>query len=73
MIALHDDADMAAQLQRTLASQGAVLFDALNCEKKFRKFTAAEGGAGHCAGMGQQLWQQAAFGRLGEIASRESA
>ena len=64
---------MITEGEGDFASQGAVLFDSLNCEKKFGEFTAAEGGAGHCAGMGQQLWQQAAFGWLGEIASREPA
>jgi alpha-beta hydrolase superfamily lysophospholipase len=55
------------------ASQGAVLYDALTCEKQFRKFPAATGGAGHCAGMGQQLWEQAAFSWLGDIAARGTA
>jgi hypothetical protein len=46
------------------ASEGQVLYDALTCEKEFRKITAAEGGAGHCCGLGQQVWTQIAFGWL---------
>jgi pimeloyl-ACP methyl ester carboxylesterase len=46
------------------ASQGQELYDALTCEKEFRQISAAEGGGGHCCGMGQQLWQQVAFGWL---------
>jgi len=38
------------------ASQSSTLFDALNCPKRFRRFTVAEGAGGHCEGMGQQLW-----------------
>jgi pimeloyl-ACP methyl ester carboxylesterase len=52
------------------ASQSPALVDALTCEKKYRMFTAAEGGGGHCEGMGQQLWQQTAFSWLSEIAAR---
>jgi pimeloyl-ACP methyl ester carboxylesterase len=48
------------------ASQSRILFDALTCPKQYREFTAAEGGGGHCAGMGQVLWQQAAFAWLSE-------
>ena len=52
------------------ASQSPALFAALTSEKTYRMFTAAEGGAGHCEGMGQQLWQQTAFSWLSEIAAR---
>ncbi len=52
------------------ASQSQDLFDALTCEKQYREFTAAQGGGGHCEGMGQLLWQQEAFSWLSEIAAR---
>jgi dienelactone hydrolase len=52
------------------ASQSTTLFDALTCEKQLRSFTAAQGAGGHCEGLGQRLWQQAAFGWLAEIARR---
>jgi hypothetical protein len=48
------------------ASQSRTLFDALTCPKQYREFTVAEGGGGHCEGMGQMLWQQAAFAWLSE-------
>jgi pimeloyl-ACP methyl ester carboxylesterase len=49
------------------ASQSRTLFDALTCPKQFREFTAAEGAGGHCEGMGQRLWQQAAFSWLSQV------
>ncbi|HZC39890.1 MAG TPA: alpha/beta fold hydrolase [Streptosporangiaceae bacterium] len=52
------------------ASQSRTLFDALGCEKKYREFTASAGAGGHCEGLGQRLWQQAAFSWLSEIVSR---
>jgi hypothetical protein len=52
------------------ASQSQRLYDALSCEKEYRQFTAAEGAGGHCEGMGQRVWQQAAFTWLSEIAAR---
>jgi pimeloyl-ACP methyl ester carboxylesterase len=48
------------------ASQSHTLFDALTCPRQCHEFTAAEGGGGHCEGMGQMLWQQAAFIWLSE-------
>jgi pimeloyl-ACP methyl ester carboxylesterase len=48
------------------ASQSRTLFGALTCPKQYREFTAAEGAGGHCEGMGQMLWQQAAFAWLSE-------
>src|SRR5947209_1671837 len=48
------------------ASQGQQLYDALTCDKEFRKIAAADGGGGHCCGLGQQLWTQIAFGWLEE-------
>ncbi len=52
------------------ASQSRQLYDALTCEKQYRAFTVAEGAGGHCEGMGQRVWQQAAFSWLSEIAAR---
>jgi pimeloyl-ACP methyl ester carboxylesterase len=49
------------------ASQSGTLFDALTGPKQFREFTASEGGGGHCEGMGQRLWQQAAFSWLAQV------
>jgi pimeloyl-ACP methyl ester carboxylesterase len=49
------------------ASQSSTLFDALTGPKQYREFTAAEGGGGHCEGMGQQLWQQAVFPWLSRV------
>ncbi len=46
------------------ASQSRKLFDALTCEKEFHGFTAAEGAAGHCEGMGQMVWQDVVFSWL---------
>jgi len=46
------------------ASQSRVVFDALTCPKDLRVLSGAEGGGGHCCGLGQQLWQQTAFGWL---------
>jgi hypothetical protein len=80
MATLHDDADMAAQLERTLigaycgsadlgealATAGRVApgdYGQFDFVSRFR-FTAAEGGGGHCEGMGEMLWQQAAFAWL---------
>lgn len=48
------------------ASQSKDLFDALTCEKQYRQFPASAGGGGHCEGMGQHLWQQAAFSWLSQ-------
>jgi len=52
------------------AGQSQVLYDALTCQREYRPFTAAEGGAGHCEGLGQRLWQQTVFAWLSEIAAR---
>ncbi|HTS98190.1 MAG TPA: alpha/beta hydrolase [Streptosporangiaceae bacterium] len=49
------------------ASQSRTLFDALTCAKQYRGFTASEGGGGHCEGMGQRLWEQAAFSWLSQV------
>jgi alpha-beta hydrolase superfamily lysophospholipase len=49
------------------ASQGDKLFEALTCPKEFRKLSADEGCGGHICGLGQQRWQQEAFGWLASV------
>jgi pimeloyl-ACP methyl ester carboxylesterase len=49
------------------ASQSRTLYDALTCPKQYRPFTAAEGGGGHCEGMGQRLWEQVVFSWLSRV------
>jgi dienelactone hydrolase len=41
--------------------QGERLFNALTCEKTFRRFLQNEGAEGHCEGMGQIVFWTAAF------------
>ncbi|MGS0683583.1 alpha/beta hydrolase family protein [Nakamurella sp. GG22] len=41
--------------------QGQQLFDHLTCPKQFRRFTVAEGAAGHCEGMAPIVYWTAAF------------
>jgi hypothetical protein len=41
--------------------QGQELFDALTCEKTFRRFLRSEGAEGHCEGMAQLVFWTAAF------------
>jgi pimeloyl-ACP methyl ester carboxylesterase len=55
------------------ASQSDMLFEALTCPKELRKLSASEGCGGHISGMGQQRWQQEAFGWLASMVSRSSA
>jgi pimeloyl-ACP methyl ester carboxylesterase len=55
------------------ASQSDKLFAALTCEKELRKLSAADGCGGHCCGLGQQRWQQEAFGWLASVLDARSA
>lgn len=41
--------------------QGEQLFEALTCQKTFRRFTDAEGAGGHCEGMAPTVFWAAAF------------
>ena len=41
--------------------QGQVLFDALTCEKRFRRFRQDEGAEGHCEGLAPTVFWSAAF------------
>ncbi len=52
------------------ASQSQQLYDALTGEKRLHRFTVAEGGGGHCEGMGQPMWEAVTFGWLSEILAR---
>lgn len=52
------------------ASQSQQLYDALGGEKEHRVLTAAQGAGGHCAGMGQQVWEAEAFGWLTTVLAR---
>jgi alpha-beta hydrolase superfamily lysophospholipase len=49
------------------ASQSDTLFAALTCEKELRKLSAKDGCSGHVCGLGQQRWQQEAFGWLASV------
>jgi hypothetical protein len=51
------------------ASQSQQLFDALQCDKMFHRFSAAEGAGGHCEGMGQMLWSDVTFSWLSDVLS----
>jgi alpha-beta hydrolase superfamily lysophospholipase len=44
----------------------STLFEALSCPKTLVRLTAAQGASGHCGGLGQQVWTQAAFDWLDE-------
>jgi hypothetical protein len=44
--------------------QGQVLYDHLECPKEFRRFTVAEGAAGHCEGMAPIVFWTAALNWL---------
>ena len=49
------------------ASQSDKVFDALACEKQLSKLPASLGTGGHCCGLGQQIWQEVAFGWLASL------
>ncbi len=50
--------------------QGQQLFDHLTCPKQFRRFTVAEGAAGHCEGMAPIVFWTAAFDWLDGVLAR---
>ena len=50
--------------------QGQVLFDHLTCPKEFRKFTLAEGAAGHCEGMAPIVFWTAALNWLDDLLAK---
>jgi pimeloyl-ACP methyl ester carboxylesterase len=49
------------------ASQSDRLYAALTCPKEIRKLSAKDGCGGHISGLGQQRWQQEAFGWLASV------
>jgi hypothetical protein len=55
------------------ASQSSRLFDLLTCEKRFPRFSEADGAGGHCCGLGATLWEQATFDWIGEMLARTNA
>lgn len=55
------------------ASQSQKLFDLLTCEKRFHRFTEAEGAGGHCCGLGATLWESVAFDWLDEVLAGKKA
>jgi hypothetical protein len=55
------------------ASQSNKLFDLLTCEKRFQRFSEADGAGGHCCGLGATLWEQATFDWIGETLARKNA
>ena len=61
--------DLRSSGEGDFASQGSKLFDLLTCEKRFQRFSEAEGAGGHC--LGATLWGQATFDWIGEALARE--
>ncbi|HEV7423338.1 MAG TPA: alpha/beta hydrolase [Mycobacterium sp.] len=55
------------------ASQSALLYDQLRCEKELKQFTEAQGAGGHCEGLGATLFEGYAFDWLDEVLSRRPA
>jgi hypothetical protein len=55
------------------ASQSSRLFDLLTCEKRFQRFSEADGAGGHCCGLGATQWEQATFDWIGERLARTNA
>jgi hypothetical protein len=51
------------------ASQGEKLYAALTCKKTLIKLDAASGAGGHCAGLGQLVWQRSVFDWIDETLS----
>ena len=50
--------------------QGQLLYDHLQCQKGFRRFTAAEGAEGHCEGMAPIVFWTAALNWLDELLAK---
>ena len=55
------------------ASQGEVLFEHLTCERRLTTFSEAEGGGGHCEGLGSTLFEGYAFDWLDRVLGRAQA
>lgn len=54
------------------AAQGQVLYDQLQTDKELKRFTEAEGGGGHCEGLGATLFEGYAFDWLDRVLGRSS-
>jgi len=52
------------------AAQGELLFDKLTCERRLTTFSEAEGGGGHCEGLGSTLFEGYAFDWVDRILGR---
>ena len=55
------------------ASQSEVLFEHLTCERRLTSFSEAEGGGGHCEGLGSTLFEGYAFDWLDRVLGRAQA
>jgi hypothetical protein len=54
-------------------SQGELLFEHLTCERRLTTFSEAEGGGGHCEGLGSTLFEGYAFDWLDRVLGRAPA
>ncbi|MDX1891790.1 alpha/beta hydrolase family protein [Mycolicibacterium sp. 050158] len=52
------------------AAQGELLFEQLTCERRLTTFSEAEGGGGHCEGLGSTLFEGYAFDWIDRILGR---
>ena len=65
-------ATLVTEGEGDFASQSTKLFDLLTCEKRFHRFTDAEGAGGHCSGLGATLWEGVVFDWLAEVLARRT-
>jgi dienelactone hydrolase len=52
------------------ASQSALLYDQLRCDKELKQFTEAQGAGGHCEGLGATLFEGYVFDWLDQVLAR---
>jgi hypothetical protein len=52
------------------ASQSALLYDQLRCDKELKQFTEAQGAGGHCEGLGATLFEGFVFDWLDQVLGR---
>jgi dienelactone hydrolase len=55
------------------ASQSALLYDQLRCDKELTQFTEAQGAGGHCEGLGATLFEGYVFDWLDQVLGRRPA
>jgi dienelactone hydrolase len=55
------------------ASQSALLYDQLRCDKELKQFTEAQGAGGHCEGLGATLFEGYVFDWLDQVLGRRPA